>query len=79
MNYMYEKFKRSDRPDRFRSLDITINDFLSVVGEKLFNDYLRIYTKRFPISVKWNSYMYILQQIEWINFRTVEDTRSQTL
>jgi hypothetical protein len=23
--------------------------------------------------------MYILQQIEWINFRTVEDTRSQTL
>jgi hypothetical protein len=45
---------------------------------KFFNDYLRIDTKRFPISVKWNSYMYILQQIEWINFRTVEDTRSQT-
>ena len=76
MNYMYEKFKRSDRPDHFRSLDITVNDFLSVVGEKFFNDYLRIDTKRFPISVKWNSYMYILQQIEWINFRTVEDTRS---
>ena len=36
-------------------------------------------TKRFPISVKWNSYMYILQQIELINFRTVEDTRSQIL
>ena len=53
--------------------------FLSVVREKFFNDYLRIDTKRFPISVKWNSYMYILQQIEWINFRTVEDTRSQTL
>ena len=29
MNYMYEKFKRSDRPDRFRSLDITVKDFLS--------------------------------------------------
>ena len=54
----YEKFKRSDRPDRFHSqFDITVNDFLSVVGEKFFNDYLRIYTKRFPISVKWNSYM----------------------
>ena len=52
MNYMYEKFKRSDRPDRFRRLDITVNDFLSVVGEKFFNDYLRIDTKRFPISVK---------------------------
>jgi hypothetical protein len=25
MNYMYEKFKRSDRPDRFRRLDITVN------------------------------------------------------
>jgi hypothetical protein len=48
----YEKFKRSDRPDRFRSLTITVNDFLSVVGEKFFNDYLRIDTKRFPISVK---------------------------
>jgi hypothetical protein len=43
-------------------------NFLSVVGKKFFNDYLRIDTKRFPISVKWNSYMYILQQIEWINF-----------
>jgi hypothetical protein len=32
--------------------DITVNDFLSVVGEKFFNDYLRIDTKRFPISVK---------------------------
>jgi hypothetical protein len=74
----YEKFKRSDRPDRFRSLT-TVNDFLSIVGGKFFNDYLRIDTKRFPISVKWNSYMYILQQIEWINFRTVEDTRSQTI
>ena len=76
----YEKFKRSDRPDRFRSLT-TVNDFLSVVGETFFNYYLRIDTKRFPISVKWDSYMYILQQIEWINFRTVEDTttRSQTL
>jgi hypothetical protein len=52
MNYMYEKFERSDRPDRFRNLDITVNDFLSVVGEKFFNDYLRIDTKRFPISVK---------------------------
>ena len=48
----YEKFKRSDRPDRFRSfffffpsgvysylsvdtpsMTITVNDFLSVVGE----------------------------------------------
>ena len=49
----YEKFKRSDRPDRFHSqFDITVNDFLSVVGEKFFNDYLRIDTKRFPISVK---------------------------
>ena len=40
----YEKFKRSDRPDRFRSLTlvITVSDFLSVVGEKFFNDYLRI-------------------------------------
>ena len=47
----YEKFKRSDRPDRFRSLT-TVNNFLSVVGEKFFNDYLRIDTKRFPISVK---------------------------
>jgi hypothetical protein len=28
------------------------NDFLSVVGEQFFNDYLRIDTKRFPISVK---------------------------
>ena len=49
---MYEKFKRSlfsDRPDRFRSLDITVNDFLSVVGEKFFNDYLRIDTKRFVV------------------------------
>jgi hypothetical protein len=64
----YEKFKRSDRPDRFRSLT-TVNDFLSVVGEKFFNDYLRIDKKRFPI----------LQQIEWIDFRAVEDTRSQTL
>jgi hypothetical protein len=36
----YEKFKRSDRPDRFRSLT-TVNDFLSVVGEKFFNDYLQ--------------------------------------
>ena len=67
----YEKFKRSDRPDRFRSfffffpsgvysylsvdtpsMTITVNDFLSVVGEKFFNDYLRIDTKRFLISVK---------------------------
>jgi hypothetical protein len=32
--------------------DITVNDFLSVVGEKFFNDYQRIDTKRFPISVK---------------------------
>jgi hypothetical protein len=48
----YEKFKRSDRPDRFRSFDITVSDFLSVVGEKFFNDYLRIDTKRFPISVR---------------------------
>jgi hypothetical protein len=50
----YEKFKRSDRPDCFRSFDITVNDFLSVVGEKFFNDYLniRIDTKRFPVSVK---------------------------
>ena len=31
---------------------ITVNDFLSVVGEKFFNDYLRIDTKRFSISVK---------------------------
>ena len=31
--------------------------FLSVVGEKFFNDYLGIDTKRFLISVKWNSYM----------------------
>ena len=46
----YEKFKRSDWPDRFHSLT-TVNDFLSVVGEKFFNDYLRIDTKRFPISV----------------------------
>jgi hypothetical protein len=30
----------------------TVNDFLSVVGEKFFNDYLRIDTNRFPISVK---------------------------
>jgi hypothetical protein len=30
----------------------TVNDFLSVVGGKFFNDYLRIDTKRFPISVK---------------------------
>jgi hypothetical protein len=74
----YEKFKRSEGPDRSHSLTL-VNDFLSVVGEKFFNDYLRIDTKMFPISVKWNSYMYILQQIEWINFRTVEDTRSQTL
>jgi hypothetical protein len=59
----YEKFKRSDRQDRFRSLT-TVNDFLSVVGEKFFNDYLRIDTKRFLISVKLNLYMYILQQIE---------------
>ena len=43
----YEKFKRSDRPDRFRSLT-TVNDF----GETFFNDYLRIDTKTFPISVK---------------------------
>ena len=63
----YEKFKRNDRSDRFRSLT-TVNDFLSVVGEKFFNDYLRIDTKRFPISVKLNSYMYILQQIEWNKF-----------
>ena len=27
-------------------------DFLSVVGETFFNDYLRVDTKRFPISVK---------------------------
>ena len=74
----YEKLKRSDRPDRFHSLT-TVNDFLSIVGEKFFNDYLRIDTKKFLISVKWNSYMYILQQSEWINFGTVEDTRSQTL
>ena len=53
----YEKFKRSDRPDRFRSLS-TVNDFLSVVGEKFFNDYLRIDTKRFPISVKLNLYVH---------------------
>ena len=31
---------------------VTVNDFLSIVGEKFFNDYLRIDTKRFPISVK---------------------------
>ena len=31
---------------------VTVSDFLSVVGEKFFNDYLRIDTKRFPISVK---------------------------
>jgi hypothetical protein len=59
--------------------NVFFNDFLSIVGEKFFIDYLRIDTKRFRISVKWNLYMYILQQIEWINFRTVEDTRSQTL
>ena len=57
----------------------TVNDFLSDFGETFFNDYLMIDTKKFPISVKWNSYMYILQQIEWINFQTMEDTRSQTL
>jgi hypothetical protein len=63
----------------------TVNDFLSVVGEKFFNDYLRIDTKRFPISVKWNSYMYILQQIEtkwdtyleWItNYKHYPELRS---
>jgi hypothetical protein len=31
---------------------VTVNDFLSVIGEKFFNDYLMIDTKRFPISVK---------------------------
>ena len=75
----YEKFKRSDRPDRFRSLTLLSTIFSPLLEGKFFNDYLRIDTKRFPISVKWNSYMYILQQIEWINFQTVEDTRSQTL
>jgi hypothetical protein len=40
----YEKFKRSDRPDRFHSqFDITVNDFLSVVGEKFFNDWTFVY------------------------------------
>jgi hypothetical protein len=29
-----------------------VNDFLSVVGEKFFNDYLRTDTKWFSISVK---------------------------
>jgi hypothetical protein len=29
--------------------------------------------------MKFVHVVYILQQIEWINFRTVEDTRSQTL
>jgi hypothetical protein len=36
----------------YEKFDITVNDFLSVVGEQFFNDYLRIHTKRFPISVK---------------------------
>jgi hypothetical protein len=31
---------------------VTVNNFLSVVGKRFFNDYLRIDTKRFPISVK---------------------------
>jgi hypothetical protein len=31
---------------------VSVSDFLSIVGEKCFNDYLRIDTKRFPISVK---------------------------
>jgi hypothetical protein len=38
--------------DLVSSTVITVSDFLSVVGEKFFNDYLRIDTKRFPISVK---------------------------
>ena len=65
MNYVYEKFKRSDRPDRFRSLT-TVNDFHFIVGGKFFNECLRIDTKRFPISVKMKFVhnMYILQQIE---------------
>ena len=50
----YEKFKRSDRPDRFRSLTTDncqlSNDFLSIVGEKFFNDYLWIDTKRLPMD-----------------------------
>jgi hypothetical protein len=31
--------------------------------EKFFNDHLRIDTKRFPISVKWNSYVHA----DWMN------------
>ena len=46
----YEKFKRSDRPDRFRSLTLLSTIFSPLLGKS--NDYLRIDTKRFPISVK---------------------------
>jgi hypothetical protein len=35
-------------------------NFSPLLGEKFFNDYLRIDTKRFLISVKWNSYMYMM-------------------
>ena len=31
---------------------VIVSDFLSVVGGKFFNDYQRIDTKMFPISVK---------------------------
>jgi hypothetical protein len=32
MNYMYEKFKRSDRPDRFRSLKLLSTIFSPLLG-----------------------------------------------
>ena len=49
----YEKFKRSDRPDRFRSLTtVNCQRFSLRCWGKVVNDYLRIDTKRFPISVK---------------------------
>ena len=49
----YEKFKRSDRPDRFHRTSLTLLStiFSPFLGEKFFNDYLRIDTKKFPISV----------------------------
>jgi hypothetical protein len=55
--------------------DITVNDFLSVVGEK----FLKVFQwlpKEWHQKVsdfcqmKFVHVMYILQQIEWINFRT---------
>ena len=79
----YEKFKRSDRPDRFRSLTtVNCQRFSLRCWGKVFQWIPKDWHKKVSDFCKMkfvHVVMYILQQIEWINVQTVEDTRSHTL